>query len=93
MMDEIRYKRCRILRDLLASPMMNEAMATTHVDIINELLMTEPTDLENREALYYESKSFTRLTGRLQSLANEATMYEDQVKKSKGVKLFGDGAN
>ena len=95
MMDEIRYKRCRILRDLLASPMMNEAMATTHVDIINALLRTEPIDHEAREALYYESKAFTRLTGNLQSIANEATMYEDEVKKSKekGFKLFGDGAN
>jgi hypothetical protein len=80
-MDELRFKRCKILRDLLANPMMNEAMANVHVDIINELLMTEPSLREEREALYNESKAFQRLTGRLQALANEATVEESKAQK------------
>ena len=84
MIDEVRFKRCKILRDLLANPLMNEAMANVHMDIINELLMTDPVDKEDREALYNESKAFTRLTGRLQSLANEAIVEEAQAQKARG---------
>jgi hypothetical protein len=43
--------------------------------------MTDPEDQADREALYHESKAFTRLTGRLKSLANEAIMEEEKASK------------
>jgi hypothetical protein len=84
-MDELRFKRCKALKELLSSPLMSEAMANCHLDIINALLMTDPKDSADREALYNESKAFTRLTGRLQSLANEAIVEESKVQKAKGL--------
>jgi hypothetical protein len=89
-MDDLRYRKCKLLKDLLSNPLMNEAMAEAHLDIINRILASDPIDKEGREALYNESRAFTRITGRLTSLANEAIMEEDKVQKAK---LVYPGAN
>jgi hypothetical protein len=83
MADDIRYRHCKQIREMLANPMMNEAMATIHVDLMNELLSTDPADKQKREDVFFESKALSRIVGRLQSMANEATVEESKLEKLK----------
>lgn len=80
MTDDIRFRKCKQIREMLSNPMMNEALASVHVDLINELLMTNPEDRQKREDLFLESKALSRMIGKLQSFANEATVEEGKSK-------------
>jgi hypothetical protein len=79
-MDELRYKRAKIIKDLMASPLFAEVIKAVTLDIAVQLLAE--SSAEQRTELYYESKALTRVVGRLQTIANEVTMIEHQNRSA-----------
>lgn len=84
MIDELRYRRLRMIKDLMSNPLFGSAMAEVRQSIAQELLATKTMDCEAREDLYMESIALDRIIGRLTSLANECTYAEGKVDKPQG---------
>jgi hypothetical protein len=77
-MDDLRYRRAKLLKDLMASPVFTEACHAVMQDIAVEMMASKPAEKELREALYYENEAFARLVGRLTAIANETVMTDNK---------------
>lgn len=80
MVDEIKYRRLRMIKDMMANPLFNEAMNNIMVQMAAEVFVTNPEEADKRENLYYEQRALGRIIGRMQAMANEATHVEGQAQ-------------
>jgi hypothetical protein len=74
MIDELMYRRCKAIREMLDGPLFQAAVEQVKDDIRNEIMNSAVKDSELREALYFESKALERILGRLTIYAGEYTM-------------------
>jgi len=79
MIDELRYKRLKLIKDLTRNPLFKDIEAEIRMNIASEFLSTAGGEGLIRDQLYAEGKAFDRLLGRLQALANEVTVEESKV--------------
>ena len=79
-MDDLFYRRCKEIKAMLDHPLFQSAVNEVQEDIKNAILDTKPEEKEVREDLYYESKGFDRLLGRLTIYANNVTMTEGRLR-------------
>jgi len=77
--DDLRYRRCKLMRDLVNNPLYRDVEAQIRLDISNEFLATSGGDGPVRESLYLEGKALDRVIGRILALANEATAIDTVV--------------
>lgn len=82
MVDELRYRRLRMIKDLIANPLFASAINEVRMSIAQDLISTKSNNRELREDLYMESVALSRILGKLTALANEATHAESIVTKS-----------
>jgi len=79
MIDELRYKRLKLIKDLMKNPAFNEVFHMILQQIAAEMFTTNPEETVKRENLYNEQRAVGRVLGMLQALANEATVEESKV--------------
>lgn len=82
-MDEKRYNRCLVLRELMKSPLFEEAVQAVKDDISRETMATKRDEYRKREDLFNEYQGLDRLVGKLNEIAAEATVEETKVTKAK----------
>lgn len=86
MMDEREYQKRVMVRDMLGNELFSAILNEVSKSVMIDILMTKPDEASRREELYCENQALTRLVGRFQSFANEASMVErDRNKKQAGV--------
>jgi hypothetical protein len=72
--DDLFYRRCKAIKDMLDGPLFRAAVEEVHDDIRSEITNSTPDQKDLRESLYYEAKALERILGRLQVYAGNYTM-------------------
>ena len=73
-MDDLEYRRCKAIKDLMENPIFNAAVVDVQDDIKEELIKTPLAEKDKRDSLHLEYAVVERLIGRLAIYANRVTM-------------------
>lgn len=69
-MDEPFLRRCKVVKELIESPLFEAAIEGIRDDIKNEMVKTKPEEVEVRNRLHLEHSVVDRVVGRLTVYAN-----------------------
>ncbi|RPJ29566.1 MAG: hypothetical protein EHM33_00430 [Chloroflexi bacterium] len=73
-LDDLAYRRCKAIKDMLDGPLFNSAIEEVKDNIRDDIMNSKPEQSELRESLYSESKALERVLGRLAVYAGNYTM-------------------
>ncbi len=78
-MDELKFRRMSLIRDIVDNPLFNEIMAETKATLAQKMLSTE--DEAKRNELYHEGKALDRVRKSLTAIANAVRAVESANKE------------
>ena len=79
-MDELTYKRMKLIKDIVRNPLFDEAMKVVRADILDEIGRSDYSETVSREFLYLEVQALARIVGRFKTIANDVVHTEARAQ-------------
>ena len=80
-MDELTYKRMKLIKDIVRNPLFDDAVKAVRADVLSALADTGLEAAEEREYYYLEILALSRIVGKLRTIANDVVHAEDQAQR------------
>ena len=80
MLDDLQIRRRMILKEIISTPLWQEAVKEAKEQLFAQMFATAPGEGSERESLYQESKALDLVLGRIYAMVNELAMLPKKDK-------------